>query len=473
MEFWTVKTIAGIGVLALSLNTLAYDSGSTGADGAFAPTADTVLTLPANGIFNFTDVTVPAGVTVTFARNAANTPVFILAAGDILIDGKIDVGGADSLAAVGPNPQPTDNEPGLGGPGGYHGGQGAVSYSPRVRGSNGLGPGGGKTSSTECGGSGGGYSVIGKIFNGCFGRPLGGPPYGNSELVPLTGGSGGGGGGMWNSGGFLGQGGGGGGGALLIAASGQLIVNGSIVANGGNVADQNFERGGGGGGSGGAIRLIADIIVGEGEISADGGQLGATIDPESFGGAGAPGRIRLEANELQRITPTTPLMVFSAPRAALFDGVPSLRIASVAGVVAPTNPTGIRDMVITGAVANPVVVMLTTENVPLGTTIGILAKPKYGSPFTTNSAGVTGTVLTGSAIANVTMPGGETTLQATTTFTVVASVGDALSRYAMGERVQSVSLLASVVGNVTEFTTVSGKTFRYPSDQVAVNGGPG
>ena len=42
----------------------AYDSGSTGADGAFAPQVDTTLQLPEDGIFNFTTFTVPSGVTV-------------------------------------------------------------------------------------------------------------------------------------------------------------------------------------------------------------------------------------------------------------------------------------------------------------------------------------------------------------------------------------------------------------------------
>lgn len=60
-----------------------FSSGSTGADGAFNPTVSTTLPLPPDGVFNFTTVNIPAGVTVQFQRNATNTPVFLLATGDV------------------------------------------------------------------------------------------------------------------------------------------------------------------------------------------------------------------------------------------------------------------------------------------------------------------------------------------------------------------------------------------------------
>ena len=40
-----------------------FNSGSTSADGAFTPTTSVTLTLPPTGIFNFTSVTIPSGVT--------------------------------------------------------------------------------------------------------------------------------------------------------------------------------------------------------------------------------------------------------------------------------------------------------------------------------------------------------------------------------------------------------------------------
>src|SRR3989304_1149591 len=64
-----------------------FSSGSTGADGAFTPTGNTTRTLPPSGVFNFTTVNVPAGVTVTFTRNATNTPVTLLATGAVTVAG--------------------------------------------------------------------------------------------------------------------------------------------------------------------------------------------------------------------------------------------------------------------------------------------------------------------------------------------------------------------------------------------------
>src|SRR5260221_10067806 len=71
----------------------AFASGSTGADGAFNPAVNTTVTLPPSGIFNFTSVNIPVGVTVAFRRNTANTPVVILATGDVVIGGLRDVFG--------------------------------------------------------------------------------------------------------------------------------------------------------------------------------------------------------------------------------------------------------------------------------------------------------------------------------------------------------------------------------------------
>jgi hypothetical protein len=94
-------------------------SGSTGADGAFNPTANIAVQLPASGIFNYTTVNVPTGVTVTFIKNAANTPVYILATGDVTIAGAIKVDGKTVVYS-----SPINTTPGTGGPGGYDGGRG-------------------------------------------------------------------------------------------------------------------------------------------------------------------------------------------------------------------------------------------------------------------------------------------------------------------------------------------------------------
>ena len=76
------------GIALVPTPTFAFNSGSTGADGAFNPTTNTSLQMPASGVFNFTTVNIPFGVTVTFIRNAANTPVVILASGNVTITGR-------------------------------------------------------------------------------------------------------------------------------------------------------------------------------------------------------------------------------------------------------------------------------------------------------------------------------------------------------------------------------------------------
>src|SRR3972149_6220902 len=77
-----------------------FSSGSTGADGAFNPTTNTTLALPPNGVFNFTTINIPAGVTVTFTRNTTNTPVSLLASGNVIIAGTIDVSGSPGGSGV-------------------------------------------------------------------------------------------------------------------------------------------------------------------------------------------------------------------------------------------------------------------------------------------------------------------------------------------------------------------------------------
>lgn len=69
-----------------------FNSGSTGADGAFAPTADVTVTLPASGVLNYTTVDIPSGVSVRFAPSS-NAPVVLLASGAVNIAGTIDIRG--------------------------------------------------------------------------------------------------------------------------------------------------------------------------------------------------------------------------------------------------------------------------------------------------------------------------------------------------------------------------------------------
>ncbi len=199
----------------------AFNSGSTGADGAFSPTQSVEVQLPESGVFNFTTVNIPAGVTVSFKRNSKNTPVTILAGGNVTIEGTINVN-ARGFLDDGFNPAI-----GVGGPGGFDGGSGGYAFAPTGR--PGGGPGGGEPgvglfpppySLYAKGGGGGGFAGSGGYSSvGSAVGALGGPGYGSPSLLPLIGGSGGGGGAMDDAPGVAG---GGGAGAILIASSGTI-----------------------------------------------------------------------------------------------------------------------------------------------------------------------------------------------------------------------------------------------------------
>ncbi|MFY0575466.1 hypothetical protein ACN28S_14860 [Cystobacter fuscus] len=469
-------------VLVISGTALAFNSGSTGADGAFSPTVSTQVQLPENGIFNFTTVDIPSGVTVTFKRNTANTPIVILATGNVTIAGAIDVSGSSStnVGAAGDGNLGDDGIPGRGGPGGQDGGRGGrAGAAATSRGGNGLGPGGGLAGlmgSSNCyssnyptGGGGAGFGAEGansyaySYENTTFSR--GGVAYGSSQLLPLIGGSGGGGGSGYS--GFGGSGGGGGGGAILIASSETLNVTGSILANGGaSGATSGTGAGGtGGGGSGGAIRLLATTFSGNGTLSAAAGAASTTSGGESCfrGGNGAVGRIRLEAETFTRTNASTPpFPAVTAPTTVFVAGLPTLRITSVAGVSAPAVPTGNADIVLPATTPNPVTVTFATTGVPVGNTVTLTVIPAAAASVSAVSPALSGSTDSATTSVNIDLPGGPSVLQATTSYTVVAALGRELgTRYANGEQVERVTLIASLQGPpAVMLTTVSGKQYR-------------
>lgn len=478
------QALALAGLLALAPAAHAYDSGSTGADGAFSPTVNTELQLPPSGVFNFTSVNIPTGVTVTFKKNATNTPVVILASGNVTVAGTINVSGSNAAntGAAGDGNIGDDGLPGVAGIGGYEGGNGGATANSGQAG-NGLGPGGGrgaKRGSYAFGGGGGGFGSSGAnnpSFSWGYSESnygnvgYGGPAYGSSLLLPLIGGSGGGGG----AGGtvFAGSGGGGGGGAILIASSGTVTVSGSLLANGGGSGSSAGDGAGGtgGGGSGGAIRIVATTITGNGTISAAGGGASSTSATSHYGGNGSSGRIRLEAETFTRTAASSPTHSFGTPSSTFVAGLPTLRITSVAGVTAPAEPTGNADVVLPSTTPNPVSVSFATTGVPVGNTVKLTVTPAYGTPASVISPALTGTTDAATASVSVDLPTGPSTLSATTTYTIVASLGDALSRFAEGERVEKVTLVAAP-GQATKviLTTVSGKEFEAPHAALAVLG---
>jgi len=454
---------------------LAFDSGSTGADGPFNPAANVTVQLPPTGIFNYTTVNIPAGVTVKFQRNATNTPVVILASGDVVIAGSIDLSGSPGFdnTLFG-----NDAQPGAGGPGGFEGGAGGQVSGDR-RGSYGLGPGGGGPGTgmvsglpgRGTAGGGAGFSTAGLDGMGGGGAlgGSGGVVSGSAFLQPLTGGSGGGGGGGGL--GLRGMGGGGGGGAILIASSGNLdlLSTGSVLANGARggvlAVSVGDSSGCGGGGSGGAIRLVATAVRGNGLLNAIGGDYGGP-SCGTYGGAGGKGRVRIEGNLLTYANgANNPSPVVDLPSALSLPGQPALRIASVAGVAAPATPSGNMDVILPAGTANPVTVAFETTGVPVGSTINLSVIPPFAAPVTAQSAPTTGTTTLATAAATVSIPTGHSVFQASVSYTVVASLGDELSRFARNERVERVTLATTFGGTATaRLTTVSGKEYEAPAE---------
>ena len=288
-----------------------------------------------DGIWNYTTIDIPAGTTVRFKRNAANTPVRWLATGNVRIDGTLDLNG-QTFGNI-----PIGDFTALGGPGGFDGGPGGVRFdaSSSFAGKPGQGPGGGSP--------GAGESAQGD--NGVHAEA-----YGNVFLQPLIGGSGGGGSGSGlTQDGFPGAGGGG---AILISSSRDIIVNGLIQVNGGLLERCCGNRGGSG--AGGAVLLRGDRISGSGRIDAVRNRQPNFSEGIEFA---RDGRIRLEAyfrgipgaNIVGNVTQSNP-----SSNGELNLGAGELRIVSIAGQNVPQPPTGSRtvtDVVFSDTAAVPIV----------------------------------------------------------------------------------------------------------------------
>ena len=440
----------------------AFDSGSSGADGELSPREDVRVILPADGILNYTRVNIPAGVRVTFKKNAANTPVRMLVSGDVDIAGVIDVSGEDGAAvrAAGDGDTSDDGNPGIGGPGGYDGGAGGrtgnvdrTSNSVELRalaGGAGKGPGGGVEGRYvinsggiyPCIASGGNHASNNlRISAGFSNRCLAGglnpiiPSYGTSSLLPLTGGSGGGGG--YGRRFTTGPGGGGGGGALLIAAGGTVNIHrgGIIRANGGMAGDTGSVDISGHGG-GGAVRIVATTIAGSGLIEANPGI-------SSGNGAGGAGRIRLEAENLNYSNRRVRYSSSTTPGQLFISNRPRISIESVAAVSAPLVPSGSSDIVLEQS-SDPVQVSIEASNIPLNTAVSLRVVPDYGAVvITASGSALSGNISASSSSVTVTLPAGHSVLSASAEFTVEATDTDMQTLYMPytgGERVAKVGI---------------------------------
>ena len=409
-----------------------FVSGSTGADGAFNPTVNTVVNLPASGVMNYTTINIPSNITVTFTPNALNTPVYLLATGNVTISGTVNVNGGNA----------TTTTPGVGGPGGFNGGYAYTPYN--VVGGSGLGPGGGPGSgptTTPTSGIHGSYAGVGTGNSASS-------TYGNLNILPLIGGSGGGGG--FN--GFYQSHGGGGGGALLIASSGTITHNGSILAK----AGAGYSAGGNG--SAGAVKLMANTITGNG-----------TIDASSNNGG--TGRVRIESFGLTYYGVANPMFTYGIPGSIFGSAPPSIAITAINGVSTPSAPTGSYtspDISLPSTTTNPVSMNISAMNIPVGTVFSVrvipqgwkTATPAADLPPVTTT--LTGTEAFSTGTANVTIPTTCTTIGTACTSVVVVQATFTVTAFNYnGEEVGSVRVATNPSGGSDVFyITKGGKEFK-------------
>ena len=312
----SLRTAALAAVLGLSLAaqpTLFPLNGGSGIDGAFAPLANTTLDTSLQAVYEFTTLTIPAGVVVTCV---GPVPITIRVQGAAVVDGILDASG---VAGSQSNNGVPGGAGGLGGPGAGQGGDGGCPPANLFAGSGSPGTGrspgqpgidtviSGSFTDPVGGGGGGGNATAGSpggLANSGIVGPTPHSGLGGPALAVCRAGSGGGGGGCdidsptvgtSNDGG---GGGGGGGGRLSLFSDTSISVgpNGAIRANGGNGGASLGNGGGGGGGSGGSVELAAPTLLIDGSLSAQGGAGGVASQTNcgcSPGGAGGSGCITL------------------------------------------------------------------------------------------------------------------------------------------------------------------------------------
>ena len=377
------------------------NSGSNGSDGAFHPKTNMVVDMAdhPDGIYHYTSVNIPAGVTVSFIPNAKNTPVTWLVQSSCVINGEVDLSGqtpqdnGGTLNLIG----------GAGGPGGFRGGNAGES------GKLGLGPGSGSPAA---------YGALPTVWDGTTDVPYlesGSSIYGSQFILPLIGGSGGerfff----RYTDGRTISSGGGGGGGAMLIAAPESVELSGSISSRGG--AGGFYRCGDGcygfaGGGSGGAVRIVTRTIRKSGGIDCSGGTGPSTRM------RGGRGRVRFdvfESNFGGHVVGvfTQGFQPIILPAAG--QGI-QLAIASVAGGSVPANPSSSLAnpaVIVPAQQASSVPVVVQCFNVPLNTPITVTARPANGAAVSASGLNSSGTTTASTATVNLNLPRGSGILMA-------------------------------------------------------------
>lgn len=391
-------------ILAPSVVLAQLDIPSDGSDGALHITEDTVIDLSkavpgrwddnnsgnaGKGIydaekwavvFKYSSVTIdghiagdPAGLkgrTLRFINHKSRAPVVWLVQGRVIINGKLDLTGANEPGSTVARLVPA--EPG---PGGFRGGaMGPLGFG------SGYGPGGGDNTRSV-------YNMDGKYAS----------VYGNPQIIPLIGGSG--------SASREVYGGAAGGGAILIASGAGVEINGLIDASGGHT----FAWWGDTRGSGGAIRIIAPNI--EGHIPPNSGLTANML-------ALPNGRIRVEGQlspavihspETVGVAPASPPIIWppaNAPKAKILSvdstppenaDDPSAPLVAAADIAIENN--------------NPVNILIETRDFPIEGVVQLAVVPKFGERSWFTATRVGGNISLATWQVTTVLPQGFTVLQ--------------------------------------------------------------
>ncbi|MDO8349243.1 MAG: hypothetical protein Q7T30_03330, partial [Planctomycetota bacterium] len=205
--------VVSVGIVIATTQFLPAQGYGNGSSGALAPTSDITLDTTANsGVFQFTSIAIPTGVTVHLV---GSNPARLLCQGAVTIAGVLEGDGQGSRWVGSSHVNGH-----VGGPGGHAGGAWQQ---------NGAGPGGGGAGigiyPAIWGGS-ASHATVGVITNPFVPAS---PTYGSALPFDVNGGSGGGGAGMGHMSCF-GPPASGGGGVIVILAGGSIDVTGTVRA---------------------------------------------------------------------------------------------------------------------------------------------------------------------------------------------------------------------------------------------------
>lgn len=231
--------------------------------------------------------------------------------------------------------------------------------------------------------------------------------------------------------------------------------------------------------------MLASNVTGSGTLYAVGGCINSGGNRRQYCGSdgsynqygGSIGRIRIEGDAISYTGTNSPTYVRGDVGPVFIAGAPTLRIASVAGQAVPAVPTGSNDVTLPATTTDPVSITFETANVPVGNTVQLRVVPAYGTTSEAISPAITGSTAAGTAALSIVLPQGPSTLQATTTYTVIVAsmedhaLIDKLSRLAQNERVEKVQVTVALQGGArAKLITESGKSFEMPYEALSAVG---